>query len=139
MIHRQALANLFVLSVLIGALWLGLWPAVDAVTVMLETAAPEVMARELSSCCEDEAPAEGCACCGLDCMSAGRAGCSPSTATSTCQCSSLGGQLFLATAMAAGDLRLVQIGNIDTADQACPSREIQPPVPPPLHRLPTIG
>ena len=139
MIHRQAQANLFVLSVLIGALWLGLWPAVDAVAVIPVMAAPEVTAQEPSSCCEDEAPAAGCACCGPDCMGAGHSGCSRSTAAPTCQCASPGGQLFLATAKAAGDLSLVQIGKIDTADQACPSRKIQPPVPPPLHRLPTIG
>jgi hypothetical protein len=72
-------------------------------------------------------------------MDAGDAGCSRSIAAPTCQCASPGGQVFLATAWAAVDLRLVLIGKVDLADQACRSHKIQPPVPPPLHRLPTIG
>jgi hypothetical protein len=138
-IHRPAPDSLFALTALFIALWVGLWPAVDAITVAPETSPPEIAAQEPSSCCEDVTPTEGCTCCDLGCLGAGDAGCFPSTAAATCKCAHVGGQVFVALLWTAADLHLVQVGQVDPADQIGLSRKVQPPVPPPLHRLLTTA
>lgn len=135
--------NTFAQGALVAALWVGLWPAIDAFTggpdMTARETAPEAVAQVPSSCCEDLTPTTGCACCDLGCVETGDLACSRSAGAPQCHCSSTGGQIFLATAWATADLDLIQVGRVDLSSQAGLSRVIQPPVPPPLSRLPING
>jgi hypothetical protein len=117
-------------------LWLGLWPAADAVTgasltIVVEAATEDAGARcPLPPSLMDriEAPA----CCPLDRTSvAADSGCCQTERARCCRCFSLGGMVLFAVAQWTLDTDQAVRGTVSAAGMVGPSRHLQPPVPPP--------
>jgi hypothetical protein len=117
-------------------LWLGLWPAADAVTgaswtVIVEPATEQAGARcPLPASIIDGSAAPEC------CPLSNRtdspdSGCCEAKQSRCCRCFSLGGMVLFAVAQWTLDADQVVRGTVSAAGMDAPSRHLQPPVPPP--------
>ncbi|MBM4116634.1 hypothetical protein FJ251_02685 [bacterium] len=135
------------------ALWLGLWPACDAVTGLAarsQIALPQV-AAEPSGCCSEEPPAEPtCAAAARHCAAAEAAppgagcahakttgpdaegACTGTKAARCGQCFCLGGLVLFATVCLTIDPDLAPVGTLPAASEASASRHPRPLLRPPI-------
>lgn len=124
--HGSTAASLIAMSA--TALWLGLWPAVEASGAGRFPAAP---AGSASCCAAQAAETDPCCCCPVG-DDAGSGRCSGPAPWSTCRCACAGAVIVY---LAAGD-PAVEPGRspgswIDDHQERGASRAIRPPVPPP--------
>lgn len=137
------------------ALWLGIWPACDAVTSLSarsQLVTAPVVAAPAACCGERAAEAAPCAqrashChaakapkAGPDCPHANgtcsEGDCAGTKAARCAQCFSLGGLLLFATTCLSVDPELALVGTLAASRVARASRHPQPLLRPPIHPLP---
>ena len=121
------------------ALWMGLWPAGDAITGASRTVVvmvSEVPATAAASACSLEHPADpadhDAGCCRSSCDRGDAARRCPTGKTSrSCHCLSLGGMVLFAAAQPTLETDHALVGTLCSCCLVGPSRHLQPPVPPP--------
>lgn len=117
-------------------LWLGLWPAADAVTGVTQVVVVEPATADAGERCRlpdsiiEQAAATGC-CALAEAFDAAASDCCESKQSRCCRCYTLGGMVLFAVAQWSLDPHQVDRGAVSAAAIFKPSRHLQPPVPPP--------